>query len=77
MKVLAWIVGVPVGLFILLLLIGSLNNGGGGTITESQKFGNAAEECWKTQGRKSLNPSEKASVASFCEGLEKRAAESR
>lgn len=77
MKVLAWIVGVPVGLFVLLLLIGSLSKGGGGAITESQKFGNAAAECWETQERKSLNPSEKVSIASFCEGLEQRAAESR
>lgn len=77
MKVLAWIVGVPVGLLLLLLLIGSMSKGGGGPVTESQKFGNAAAECWKTQERKSLNPSEKVSVASFCEGLEKRATESR
>ncbi len=77
MKVLAWIVGVPVGLLFLLMIIGSLSDGGAIANTEKQKFENAATECWKSQERKSLTPMEKVNVASFCEGLEKRAAESR
>ncbi len=45
--------------------------------SEKIKLENAALECWKTYEKRSNTPMEKVQIASFCEGLEKRAAESR
>ena len=46
-------------------------------LSEKDKWDNAASECWKTYEKRSKTPMDKAQIASFCEGLEKRAAESR
>lgn len=82
MKIVAWIIGVPVGILLFMLALGAgisaSEKGQPPTVrTEKQKFENAAVECWKSYERKSLMPAEKANLAWFCEGLEKRANESR
>ncbi len=46
-------------------------------ISEKAKFENAATACWNEYGRKSLSDSEKRQIAFMCEGLDKRAAETR
>lgn len=44
---------------------------------EKKKFENAAVACWNEYGRKSLSDSDKQQIAFMCEGLDKRAAETR
>ena len=81
MKVVAWIVGLPAGLLLLFVLMNGPKPDDGSSYyrqqkqqeTDKEKFGYAAIQCWEEYKRKSLSDYEKRSVASMCEGLEKRA----
>ena len=42
---------------------------------ERVRWENAAKDCWKSYDLRSNTPMDKAQIASFCEGLEKRAKE--
>jgi len=66
MKILAWIIGVPVGAFLLLLLIGSLS----GPPSEESNKRMAIDLCWQDQGKKSLEPAIARTVAGWCEKME-------
>ena len=78
MKVVAWILGVPIAIFVFMLALGAgIQASESGKTprerTEKEKFTYAAEQCWKEYERKSLADHEKRSIASMCEGLEARA----
>ena len=66
MKVLAWVVGIPVAGFLLLLVIGS----NAGPPSAKSKARQAIELCWSEQGRKSLDPGTARIIAGVCENLE-------
>jgi len=66
MKVLAWLIGVPVGLFVLMLIIGALS----GPPDEKSRARDTIELCWSDHAKKSLDPSTARLVASTCERLE-------
>lgn len=61
-----WIVGVPVGLFILMMIIGSLSPGS----SESGSARRAIDNCWSEQQRKSLPPDQARFIAGACEKME-------
>lgn len=67
MKILAWIVGVPVGLFILMLIIGALS----GPPSEKSNARAAISTCWSEQQRKSATPGEQRFIAGACEQMER------
>ena len=80
MKVVAWIIGLPIAIFLFMLMLGAGIKVGESyspapARTDKQKFTYAASECWKEYERKSLAPDEKRAIASMCEGLEARAKE--
>ena len=62
-----WILGVPAGLFVLLMIVGSFSSGGG----ESGSARRAIDHCWSEQSRKSLAPSEARFIAGACEKMER------
>lgn len=60
-----WIVGVPVGLFVLMMIIGSLS-----PPSESGTARRAIDLCWSEQQRKSLPPDQARFIAGACEKME-------
>lgn len=58
---------VPVGLFLLLLVIGALS----GPPSERQTAQLAIELCWKEQSKKSLDPGSQRFIAGSCEMMER------
>ena len=75
MKVVMWVIGLPVGILVLMMALGAVikaTEGPPKPLTEKEKFENAAAECWKEYERKSLTPMEKIGIAKFCEDLDAR-----
>jgi hypothetical protein len=66
-----WIVGVPVGLFVLFIAYGMMLNSSPEGKAKADARG-AIELCWKEQGRKSLDPGSQRFVAGACEMMEKQ-----
>lgn len=70
-KVLAWVLGVPIAIFLPFFIYGIF-----ASQTPEGKAKQASRDsidlCWREQGRKSLAPSEARFVAGACEILEKR-----
>ncbi len=64
MKILKWVIGVPVGLFALFLVVGRTSND---PKTQARR---TIETCWDDQGKKSLDPATARFVAGTCERLE-------
>lgn len=64
-----WVLGVPLGAFLLLMLIGSCA-GNSPEGKEKSASRNAIDYCWKEQSRKSFDPSTARFVASTCEKME-------
>lgn len=58
---------IPVGIFLLLMLIGTLS----GPPSERQTARMAIELCWKEQSRKSLDPGSQRFIAGSCEMMER------
>lgn len=64
-----WIVGVPVGLFVLTMIAGSIRaNSPEGRQRSMER--RAIELCWDEQKRKSLEPGTQRFVAGACERME-------
>lgn len=61
-----WLIGVPVGGFLLLMLIGSCS--GGSSQRASRQ--SAIDLCWKEQSKKSNDPTQARFIASTCEKME-------
>lgn len=64
-----WIVGVPVGLFVLMMVIGGFN----ANTPEGQaksRARSAIDLCWGDQKRKSLSAGESQFIAGACERME-------
>ena len=73
MKILAWIVGVPVGAFVLLVVVKLIENALGPDDAVSNAKWNsrsAIELCWEEQAKKSNNPADSRSIAGVCEKME-------
>jgi hypothetical protein len=64
MKKLAWIIGVPIALFLLIVIIKPATN------PEVVKLRDGLDRCWKDQAKKSLTPADARIIASVCEGIE-------
>lgn len=64
-----WVLGVPVGGFVLLMLVGSC---AGSTPEGKERRASRAaiEQCWKEQERKSRDPSGARIIAQACEKME-------
>jgi hypothetical protein len=64
-----WLVGVPVGGFVLVMVIGSCagNTPEGKERSQSRA---AIDLCWKEQSKKSLDPGAARFVAGTCERME-------
>lgn len=66
---LKWVLGVPVGLFVVVIVFGSLK----ANTPEGQakaRARDAIDLCWSEQKRKSLAPGESQFVAAACERME-------
>lgn len=64
-----WVLGVPVGGFVLIMIVGSCaGNTPDGREREASR--GAISQCWAEQERKSLNPSVARTVAAACEQME-------
>lgn len=61
-----WLLGVPVGAFVLVMIIGSCAGDPG----PKQQARSAIDLCWQDQKRKSLDPGTARFVASTCERME-------
>lgn len=64
-----WIVGVPVGAFVLVMIIGSCA-GNDPAIQAANSDKRAIERCWAEQSRKSLDPATARFAAGACELME-------
>lgn len=64
-----WVFGVPVGAFVLLMIIGSCA-GNSPEAQERAKARDAISYCWKEQSRKSFSDSMAQFVAGACERME-------
>lgn len=64
-----WLVGVPVGGFILMMIVGSCA-GNSPEGKERQASRDAISYCWGQQSKKSLDPSAARFAASACEKME-------
>lgn len=64
-----WLFGVPIGGFVLVMIIGSCA-GNTPEGKERQASRDAISLCWSEQGRKSLDPGSARFVASTCEKME-------
>lgn len=64
-----WVVGVPVGAFVLLMVIGSCA-GNSPDGNERHASRDAIKYCWEQQSRKSLDPGTARFAASACEKME-------
>lgn len=62
-----WILGVPVGLFALMMIIGAMSP----TSSESGTARRAIDHCWSEQQRKSLPPDQARFIAGACERMER------
>jgi hypothetical protein len=63
------LIGIPVGLFLLMMLIGSLLSG---SPTDGKARDRAAIKlCWEEQSRKSLDPAAARFAAGACEMMER------
>lgn len=69
MKILKWVIGVPVGLFVLFLVVGTLLDGRTSNDPKARAR-RTIETCWDDQGKKSLDPATARFVAGTCERLE-------
>ncbi|MBN8714581.1 MAG: zinc ribbon domain-containing protein [Xanthomonadales bacterium] len=64
-----WIIGVPIALFVAMMVIGTV----AGSSPEAQAKAQARDAiayCWKQQADKALDPSTQRFVASTCEKME-------
>lgn len=68
MKIIAWLVGVPVGLLVLMFIIGSM----AGPPTPQENARESIKQCWADQGRKSHSAGQSQFVAGVCEMMEKQ-----
>lgn len=66
-----WVMGVPIGLFALFMIYGSIASNTPEGREKSRQRG-AIELCWKEQGRKSLDPGTQRFVAGTCEMMESK-----
>lgn len=64
-----WLIGVPVGGFLLLMLIGSCSGTPSSRAAKSSQS-SAIELCWKDFGKKSNDPDTARFIASTCEKME-------
>jgi len=64
-----WVLGVPVGGFILMMIVGSCA-GNSPEGKERQSSRDAISFCWEQQSKKSLDPSTARFAASTCEKME-------
>lgn len=64
------LVGVPVGLFGLMMIIGSCTPKSGVADSKAVDRG-AIKLCWEQQARKSLDPGTARYAASLCENMER------
>lgn len=64
-KFLAWLLSIAAALFVLIMVIGTLNDD-----PEKTAKRHAIEHCWSEQERKSLDPASARFVAGACESLE-------
>ena len=68
------LVGIPVGLFVLMMIVGtwasssSSSSGASGSKSNDRA---AIKLCWEQQSRKSLDPGSARFVASTCENMER------
>ena len=67
MKILAWIVGVPIGLLAIMFAIGAMS----GPPTAKEHAREVIKTCWADQARKSHSASQAQFVAAVCETAEK------
>lgn len=68
-----WLVGVPIGGFALLMIVGSCaGNTPEGRARSSQRA--AIELCWQEQAKKSNDPATARFIAGTCEKMERDAA---
>lgn len=64
-----WVIGAPIGAFVLLMVVGSCaGNTPEGQARSSDRA--AIDLCWKEQSRKSLDPGTARFAASACERME-------
>ncbi len=64
------LLGIPVGLFVFMLLVGSCSQSSGPSDGKAQAR-DAIKACWEEQSRKSLDPGTARFVASTCEMMER------
>ena len=68
MKILAWIVGVPIGLLAIMFAIGAMS----GPPSAKDHAREAIKQCWADQARKSHSASQSQFIAGACEMAEKQ-----
>lgn len=64
-----WLIGVPVGGFLLLMLIGSCTGTPSSRASKSSQR-SAIELCWQEQAKKSNTPDQARFIAGACEKME-------
>ena len=65
-----WVVGIPVGLFVIFMVFGLILQGNDSQSDAKQQGRSAIKLCWEEQNRKSFEPSTQRFIASACEKME-------
>ena len=67
------LIGIPVGLFLLMMFIGwmSSGNSSGSSSSAKSRDRDAIQMCWQEQSRKSLDPGAARLAAGACEMMER------
>lgn len=66
---LKWVIGIPIGIFLLILIIGSIV-GNSPEAQERNRERDKISACWDLQKKKSLDPSTARFAARLCERME-------
>ena len=67
MKTIAWLIGVPLGILLLVGVMGALK-----PLDEKSRARFAIDTCWADHRRESLAPDQKRMIAGACESMETR-----
>lgn len=70
LKIMAWIVGIPVAILLLMMAYGAYLSATDWQPSPKSNAREAISQCWSNQGKKSNSPGEAQFIAGACEKME-------